>query len=67
MYRDERIGIRGAVFRGRPESVREEAVVPESCAHGLQPGSTAAASPAARARKAPPVSIRKSGRYKKYE
>lgn len=67
MHRDGRIAIRGAVFRGRPEGVRQEAVVPESRPHGLQPGSTAAASPAARARKAPPVSIRKSGRYKKYE
>ena len=53
MHRDWRIGIRGAVFRGKPEGVREEAVVQESRPHGLQPGSTAAASPAARAKKAP--------------
>ena len=53
MHRDGRIGIRGAVFRGKPEGVREEAVVQESRPHGLQPGSTAAASAAARAKKAP--------------
>ncbi len=35
MHRDGRIAIRSAVFRGRPEGVREEGVVPEIRPHGL--------------------------------